>query len=181
MANSEKAAAKIIEGFRQSNGNFHRDQLGDENTLKNHGKLSGRDKDRANVIDRAISQLIAAVGSDIEHAVIVNAPKGAPGNDNLYHCAVFSRELLGYIEFMTSGPDPQILVRTIPRNSITEIEVRAAKDYRADNGRLVFVVKYASGIRLDIRERDADGQDVGEPRPWIRELLDGLREDLAAA
>lgn len=181
MANSEKAAAKIIEGFRQSNGNFHRDQLADENTVNRFRELSGRDAVRADKIGRAISQLIAAVGSDIEHAVIVNAPKGAPGADNDYHCAVFSRELLGYIAFTTSGPDPQILVRTVPRSSIAEIEVRAAKDYRSENGRLVFVAKYASGITLDVRERDADGQDVGEPGPWIQELLDDLREDLARA
>lgn len=177
MASTEKTAAKILKGFEQSNRTFSDDRLVDEDTLKSYGKLSGQDLKQADNVDRAISQLIAAVGSDIEHAMIVNAPN----NDRDYHFAVFSRGLLGYVAFTSSGEDPHILVRAVPRSSITELEVRAAKDYRSDEGSPVFVVKYASGITLDIRERDSDGLNVPAPGIWLQELLDGLRKDLAAA
>lgn len=72
-------------------------------------------------------------------------------------------------------------MRTIPRNSIIEIQIRAAKDHRKENGRLVYFVKYVNGPTLDIRERNSDGQDVAEPGAWLQQLLDDLREDLAAA
>lgn len=181
MTSTQEAATKILEGFKQSNGTFNRDQSHDERTTKRHGELAGTDLDHANVISQAVSQLVAAVGTEIEYSAIVNAPTGAPGNPFDYHCAVFSRGLLGYIEFTTGGTDPQLLVRTVPRSSITEIEVRAAKDYRSEQGSLVFIVKYASGLVLDIRERDSEGHNVSTPGPWLQELFDALREDLAAA
>lgn len=179
MTSTAQAAARIDEGFRQSNGNFDRDRLHNENTFKRSGRLSDESEIRAEVIKRAVSQLIAAVGPDIEHAVIVNDPKGASGVAKDYCCAVFGRDLLGYIEFTTSQSDPQLLVRTVSRRSITEIEIREAKDYESDRGHFVFVVHYANGIKLDIRQRDADGQNEANPGAWIEELLITLRQDLA--
>ena len=43
------------------------------------------------------------------------------------------------------------------------------------------VVHYANGIKLDIRQRDADGHNAASPGTWIEELLDSLRQDLAAS
>ncbi|KRE61783.1 hypothetical protein ASG92_20575 [Arthrobacter sp. Soil736] len=180
MESTEQAAAKILKGFERSNGTFNNHRLVDEDTIKSHGKLSGYDEQHAENVNRAISQLIAAVGSDIEHATIVNAPNSNPASRD-YHFAVFSRGILGYVEFTSAGADPQILVQAVPRSSITEIEIRGAKDYRSDKGSPVFVAKYANGITLDIRERDDYGLNVPEPGPWVHELLDSLRKDLAAA
>lgn len=181
MATSEKAATKIIEGFGRSNETFNREWVRLEANLAQHGKLSFDDQDLADPIDHAISQLVAAVGEDIDHALIVNAPKGPPGYALEYHCAVFGKGVLAYVEFSNESRDPEIIVHTIPRTTITEIQVRAAKDYRNENGRLVYVVKYANGPTLDIRERNSEGQDVAEPGAWLQQLLDDLREDLAAA
>lgn len=178
MTSTNGAAAKIIEGFRQSNGTFHRERLHDENTLSRQAELHGRDHDVAVIIGRVLSQLIAAVGNDIEHAVIVNAPTGAPGGPFDYHCAVFSHDLLAYIEFTTAGVDPQLLVRVIPRRTLAEIEIRAAKDYNSGGGPLVLVARYDCGITIDIRERGTEGQDIAEPRPWLDEILKDLRKDL---
>jgi hypothetical protein len=181
MATSEKAATKIIDGFRKSNETFDREWGRLETFQKQHGALSFDDQDLVDPIDRAISQLVAAVGEDIGHALIVNAPKGPPGYALEYHCAVFGKGVLAYVVFSNASRDPEILVRTIPRSSITEIQVRSAKDYRNENGCLVYVVKYTNGPTLDIRERNSEGQDVAEPGAWLQELLDDLREDLADA
>lgn len=180
MASTKEAAAKIFEGFERSNGTFRDDRLVDEDTIASHRQLTGSDRQQSDNVDRAVSQLIAAIGSDIEHSVIVNAPN-PDRSSRSYHFAVFSPELLGYVEFTSAGEDPKILVRTVPRSSITEIEIRSAKDYRSDeDGSLVFVVNYASGITLDIRERDNDGKDVSVTKTWLQELLESLRRDLAS-
>lgn len=180
MASTSEAAAKILEGFEHSNGTFSDIRMVDKDTIESYGKLSGPDLEQAKNVDRAVSQLVAAVGTEIKHSAIVNAPSSDPQSRS-YHCAVFGAGVLGYVEFASAGNDPKILVQVVPRSSITGIEVRAAKNYHKDKGdSLVFVVKYTSGIKLDIRQRDSDGVNVPEEGAWVQDLLDGLREDLAA-
>jgi hypothetical protein len=179
MQSNEAAAAKILRGFEQSNVTFYEDMDHDRNTIERHGQLTGGDRRQAKNVDRAVSQLVAAVGPEIEYALIVNAPD--PDRDKrVYSFAVFSRALLGFVEFRPADEDPQIVVRAVSRRSIEEIEVRQAPKNR-DEGSLVLLVKYASGIALDVRDRDREGMNVEPTRSWLQELLVSLRADLAAA
>lgn len=179
MQSNEAAAARILRGFEQSNLTFHEDMETDRNTIEQYRQLSGDDRRQAKNVDRAVAQLLAAVGPDIEHALIVNAPD-PDRSKRVYSFAVFSESLLGFVEFTPADEDPQILVRAVPRRSISEIEVRRAPENR-DEGSLVLVVKYASGITLDVRDRDRDGKSIEPTRSWLQELLLSLRADLAAA
>lgn len=178
MTDTQAAAERIIQGFRESNGYYNDVRNVDEDTLKRRNELFGDQLVASKNFDRAISQLIAAVGTEIEHAFIVNAPTAAQRD---YHCAVFGPDLLGYVEFTTTGADPRILVRTVARRSISEIEIRAAQDYRDGRGSSVIVAKYASDISLDIRQRDEQGQNAPVTEAWLNEILNGLRKDLAAS
>jgi hypothetical protein len=178
MESTSEAAAKIFRGLEQSNLTFREDREHDARTLERQRQLVGDDRRQAKNVDRAVSQLVAAVGPDIEHALIANSPD-PEREKRIYSFAVFSQSLLGFVEFMPASDDPQILVRAVPRSSIIEIEVRQAQENR-DEGSLVLVVKYASGITLDIRGRGREGQNVEPSGSWLHELLGSLREDLAA-
>lgn len=182
MASAKEAAAKkILDGFKQSNRVFDEHLEHDENTLRTHSKLSGQDREHANNVNAAVSQLIDAVGTDIGHSMIISNPKLEDQDSRIYEFAVFGEGILGYVKFQGFGPDPEILVKAVPRSSITEIEVRASKDYRNDEGSQVFVAKYRGGIALEIRERDIDGLNASASGSWMQELLESLRKDLASA
>lgn len=111
----------------------------------------------------------------------VRSARDEDQDSRIYQFAVYGAGILVYIEIQSFGTDPQILVRAVPRSSIAEIEVRASKDYRKDEGSQVFVAKYRGGITLDIRERDIDGLNVAASGPWMQQLLESLRKDLASA
>lgn len=178
MADTQSAADRIIQGFRESNGYYNDVRRNDEQTMELRGELEGQHLVASENFGRAISQLIAVVGTDIEHAFIVNTPSYSKPE---YHCAVFGPDILGYIEFTPTLSDPQILVRAVPRRSITEFEVRAAQSYKDNCGPSVIVAKYANGLSLDIRQRDDTGQSGPVTEPWLNEVLDGLRKDLLAS
>lgn len=174
MADSQnhdtETAKMIFELLEESDSTFQALRANDASMIERNGKLSGLDADHARVVDAAVSQLIAALGPDIEHAFVLSNKELGNASEREYEFVAFSDTLMAEVKFNTVSADPVIIVTARPRRSLVALEVRGARNYQTGKGSLAVKAHYSHGGTLFVR--------ASEPK-WLDDLLPGLRRDLA--